>query len=245
MPLERSSPKRTMRSIIKFLIFLLLPVVGWSADSTYQAVDSTQVEIRQFNQSAIEEHKADSDFDYGLRPEEELSLWQRLKIWLNQILQKLFYYGTETPVGKIIVYVLIAIAFVYAIYRLSTIKSSQLFYGNKGEDLGYDLYHENIHEMNFEQLIEEAVSNKNYRLAIRLIYLFSLKKLADKQVINWQPGKTNFDYVNEVTEPQLKQGFHDLSYYFDYSWYGDFEVNKSLFVKVEQIFNRWKNNLKA
>lgn len=233
-----------MKNIIKVLFFLI-PTIGWSADSTYQAVDSTQIEVRNFDQSAIDEHKTDSDFDYGQRAEEELSLWQRFQIWLKRMLNKLFYFGTETPIGKIIIYLLVAIALVYAIYKLSTIRSNKLFYSNNGEELDYELYHENIHEMDFERLIEEAVSNQNYRLAIRLIYLFALKKLADQHLIDWQPGKTNFDYVREVTQPQLKEGFHDLSYYFDYSWYGDFEVSKSLYIKVEQIFIGWKNNLKS
>lgn len=233
-----------MKNIIKYCLFLL-PTICWSADSTNFAIDTTQVEERHFNETEIEAHKADSDFDYGLRAQEELSLWDRFKIWLGKILQKLFYFGTETPIGKIIVYLLVAAVFIYAVYKLSTIRSSSLFYGKKGEGLDYDLYHENIHQMDFEKLIDEAVSNKNYRLAIRLIYLFALKKLADQQSIDWQPGKTNFDYVRELSEPQLKEGFHNLSYYFDYSWYGDFEVNQPLYTKVEDIFNRWKTNLKA
>ena len=58
------------------------------------------------------------------------------------------------------------------------------------------------------------------------LFLYSLKLLSDKHHLDWRPGKTNHDYLDELGDGELKTGFNELSFYFDYAWYGDF---KSIF----------------
>ena len=234
-----------MKSIISYclLLFLCIPTITKASDSTTLVYDTSAVEIKSFDKVAIDEHKADPEFDYGVRPKAELSLWQRFKLWVNRILQGIFYFGTDTPIGQIIIYILLAAGLIYAAYKLSTIHSNKGFYSHRHDGLGYDLGAEDIHEMDFEKLINEAVAEKNYRLAIRLVYLFALKQLSDKHLIDWQPGKTNHDYANELQASALKPEFNELSFYFDYAWYGDFAVDQSLFEKVSKLFDQWKTKI--
>lgn len=232
-----------MRSIISFCFILFSFFPSKANDSTTLVYDSTVVDIRTFDEASINEHKNDAEFDYGVRPKAELTLWERFKLWLSRLLQNLFYFGTETPFGQIIIYIILGLGLIYAAYKLSTIHSRKLFYGQSTSNLEYDVHQENIHEMDFDKLIDEAVAEKNYRSAIRLVYLFALKKLSDQQLIDWQPGKTNHDYANELQATQLKPEFNELSYYFDYAWYGDFAVDQSLFKKVSDTFNQWKTKI--
>jgi hypothetical protein len=60
----------------------------------------------------------------------------------------------------------------------------------------------------------------------------------------WEQGKTNHEYVNELRVPELKEPFSQLSYYFDYAWYGNFDVNRDLFERVNNIFNHLKGKVK-
>ncbi|MEI7487385.1 MAG: hypothetical protein WCJ72_08235 [Chryseobacterium sp.] len=53
-----------------------------------------------------------------------------------------------------------------------------------------------------------------------------LKKLSDKKSINWNPEKTNKDYVTELKVPNLKNEFSNLSYIFEYVWYGEFSIDE-------------------
>jgi hypothetical protein len=106
------------------------------------------------------------------------------------------------------------------------------------------VFHENIHEMDFDALIKEAVANGDYRNAVRLVFLQSLKLLSDKQHINWQAGKTNHDYLNEVQTPDVKKGLGQLSYYFDYAWYGGFAISEIQFARVKTIFDSWRSTIK-
>jgi hypothetical protein len=50
--------------------------------------------------------------------------------------------------------------------------------------------------------------------------------------------------VNELRVPELKEPFSQLSYYFDYAWYGNFDVNRDLFERVNNIFNHLKGKVK-
>ena len=56
-------------------------------------------------------------------------------------------------------------------------------------------------------LISEAESNNNYRLAIRYYYLWLLKGLSEKEIIDYDPEKTNSDYQYEIKTPEISEQF--------------------------------------
>ncbi len=237
-------PKKKMRkSIISVLILCCGSVYGFN-DSTALQYDESSVEWRQFDQEKIKEHKADDDYDYGNRPVPGKSLWQRFLAWLQRILSKIFYMGTETPFGKILIYILLAAIIIYALLKIFKVDVRRIFYSSTDRGvMDYDVHHENIHEMDFDTLIKEAIENKAYRNAIRLVYLYSLKHLSDRQFIQWQPGKTNHEYMDEISEVDLKSKFGQLSYYFEYAWYGDFPISEGQFENVNSLFTSWKDQL--
>ena len=67
-----------------------------------------------------------------------------------------------------------------------------------------------------------------------------LKKLADQDLINWKPGKTNHEYQQELESKEIRPSFGDLSYYFEYAWYGDFPINENMFAQAKAIFKDFK-----
>ncbi|MEJ2006219.1 MAG: DUF4129 domain-containing protein, partial [Cyclobacteriaceae bacterium] len=144
---------------------------------------------------------------------------------------------------NIIIYTICILAAAFAIYKLIGMKSGNLIASEKDRGLPYDINEENIHEMDFEKLIQEAKDERQYRRAIRLTYLYALKKLSDAQKITWESGKTNHEYLAELGDESLKKGFSTLSYYFDYAWYGEFEVNESHLDRVSETFNDWKSRI--
>ncbi len=227
--------RKSITSIL--LLFLCCSLYGFN-DSTRVQYDSSPLEWRKFKQEPIDEYLADDDFDYGNRPVPGMSLWQRFRLWLSRLINELFYMGTETPIGKILVYIIITAIIVYALLKLFKVDLRRTFYSTTDKGvLAYDVHDENIHEMDFDSLISKAIDKKEFRNAIRLIYLASLKHLSDNHLIQWQPGKTNHDYMAEIAEEELKGGFGQLSYYFEYAWYGDFPISEVQFTNVHQLFN--------
>lgn len=95
---------------------------------------------------------------------------------------------------------------------------------------------ENIEHTNFNSLLKHALENKNSRLAIRYYYLLTLKKLSDKNLINYHIDKTNSDYLFELKDASLKQQFSYLSYIYSYVWYGEFILTATEFSEVQATY---------
>jgi len=81
------------------------------------------------------------------------------------------------------------------------------------------------------------LANDDYRLAIRYHYLYILQRLELKQYINWEIQKTNHDYEREITNENLRNGFKNLTYLYDFVWYGHFNVDKISFNKAKLQFD--------
>src|SRR5690606_27610067 len=92
---------------------------------------------------------------------------------------------------------------------------------------------ENISEIHFEKLIIKALKEDNYRLAIRYLYLMSLKNLTLKKIIDWHYDKTNSEYINEIKDDTTKQLFKRISYIYEYVWYGEFTIDNEAYQKHE------------
>ncbi|HBY68162.1 MAG TPA: DUF4129 domain-containing protein, partial [Flavobacteriaceae bacterium] len=81
-----------------------------------------------------------------------------------------------------------------------------------------------IRSKNIRELIEKALQNKEYRLAVRYYYLLILKKLTDAELIDYEFDKTNTDYIAEITSDTVILPFKKATNLYDYIWYGNFTV---------------------
>ncbi|MGM5630561.1 hypothetical protein O2K51_06615 [Apibacter raozihei] len=137
---------------------------------------------------------------------------------------------------SIIVIILLVIGFVF-IYR----KYSSIIERKDSKNISAEEAEKNIHTVNFEQLIQSALEQKNYRLALRFYYLKLLKNLSDKNLIEYKYQKTNYEYYYEIQHEELKKLFKEVSFVFDYCWYGDHEAQENDFIIAENKFNQIQN----
>lgn len=92
-------------------------------------------------------------------------------------------------------------------------------------------------ETDFDALIRAALVNNNYRQAVRYQYLRTLHTLAEKNFISLAPDKTNYHYVRELTGRAYQNDFAALTLNYEYVWYGEFEIDKPIYQKIENAFN--------
>jgi len=204
--------------------------------------DTLAVQQKSFDLTEIDKLKADSDLSYKQPPSVVETLWDRFKRWLSWLLNSLFETAATTDMGNLIIYVIAAIIIIAAIMALLKVNAFKVFYSGADQaKQNYSVFHENIHEMDFDKLINEAVERKQLRLATRLVFLHALKILSDKHLIDFNPGKTNHDYVEELSSSELKTGLNELSFYFDYAWYGNFSISEDQFLKIKNVFSDWRN----
>ena len=208
------------------------------------AADSSLIIQRTADENIIRKLRNSNDFDYKQPPSVAESVWDRFRSWLDQLFGWIFRSAVKTNWGQVLLYTLGLVLLIIIVMMLLKVDALRVFYS--GADQGptkYQTFEENIHEMDFDQLICDALQKKEYRHAVRLTFLHSLKLLSDKQHVDWRPGKTNHDYLEELKEGELKTGFNELSFYFDYAWYGDFSVNENLYQRVQLIFDNWKKKV--
>lgn len=96
---------------------------------------------------------------------------------------------------------------------------------------------EDIFSIEYRQAIQKALANKNYRLAIRLHYLQLLRKLSDKNIINYRPDRTNFDYLMQLRPTDYYNDFFTATRNYEYSWYGLFNISEEQYKKIEKAFD--------
>lgn len=100
-----------------------------------------------------------------------------------------------------------------------------------------------IQNSNLEELLNTAIHQKNYRLAIRYQYLITLKKLSENHFISLDKDKTNSDYLLEIQTPQHQKEFSYLAYIYDYVWYGQFSITASDFTDLQQSFIHYNKTI--
>jgi hypothetical protein len=139
----------------------------------------------------------------------------------------------------------IAILFVvYLIARAILNKEGMWIFGRSRKNINaQDITGEDIHQMDFQRLVAQTKMAGDHRLAVRYYFLWLLKKMSDREIIDWHWDKTNSDYLYEIKNLNLKKDFEYLTYVYDYSWYGDFPLDEKAFAKAERTFEKTLNTL--
>jgi len=229
--------------LLALLIAVLLFTFSLSAQETIIS-DSGRVEVRYFNTSSIHEYKADRDFNYERVTGKAASAWDRFWTWFWFKVNNLMSDKDSGGVINASLFILAAAFLVYVILKITGMNRVSLFGGkNTTEKLGYQVTDENIHSISFEEMIDKAVNEGNYRLAIRLLYLQTLKKLTDRHLIDWRINKTNIAYLKELENTMYHAEFSRLTFAFENNWYGDQHVNDEVFFELRKGFGQFNQQL--
>lgn len=249
----------------KFLLilWLLVSVPIWSQDSSAVA----QKETIKFTEKDIVIDQSDSvskpklsptfkqkykatEFQYEVTVSEK-SAWERFEEWLASWLKKIFGLSSMDTSSKYVEYTLKTIAalivayVIYLIVKIILNKEGQWIFGKSTtrKILTDEEIEKNLIYVDFEKLLQETLKNGNNRLAIRYYYLWLLKRLAEKNIIEWHTEKTNSDYAYEIQSADLRKEFQYLSYLYNYIWYGEFEMNELTFLNAKTAFEKTLKSL--
>jgi len=101
---------------------------------------------------------------------------------------------------------------------------------------------DDIFSINYPLQIEKAGAAGNFRLAIRFLFLRLLRDLAQKNVIQYRQGKTNFEYLVQLHPTVYYKDFFRLVRHYEYAWYGKFEINSDTYNLVKKDFDGFSSN---
>ncbi|MDR3260693.1 MAG: DUF4129 domain-containing protein [Tannerella sp.] len=174
-------------------------------------------------------YQADKRFDYNSRlAVPDIHLTEMFRQWLSRLLNRFFdneVAGGIVEWGLILFFVAVVLFVVYFVYK----KRPELFIREKRKPLPCEIEEENIYTIDFDKELSAAVATSDFRMAIRVLYLQTLRFVADKQWIDWQIYKTPTEYTCELKPAGLKATFRDLTNRFLQVRYGNFKATRDLF----------------
>lgn len=235
-------------SRILFLFFILFSVgIFAQTDSLIVKNDrSSSIVKKKFDSKKLEEYKTDKDFNYEEENvNKEPTFLERVFNWLGrQLLRFLeWIFGVKYAKGlfasilSALPYIILGIVLFLLLkfFLKVNLKSSSLTSKNNPV-VSITEEEELIKIKDISKLIQQAIQQKNYRLAVRYYYLNVLKQLENNALIIWEQQKTNEDYIKEISQKNIQHSFVNLTRLYDFVWYGNFVINETEFARVEQDF---------
>jgi len=214
---------------------IVTPPVEQSDDTTlFNNAEQKRIELREVDKKELEALKSDEAFWYAnaepKKKEATTPFWQ-----LGWV--------------KTLTWIIIIGSFI-AIIILFLSSSNVFLFRRKSKKLAAaeeqdQEVQEDIYTLNFAKEIQKAIDKKDYRLAIRYLYLKTLKELSDKNIIRYRQERTNQDYVMEVFGTSYYKDFFKLTRHFEYAWYGKFDIGEEHFRMIHSQFNHFKTGKAA
>ena len=164
----------------------------------------------------------------------EWSLYDWLNEMMMRFLSKIFgsrFAQDYSELILILLFVIFVILLIIFIYK----KRPELFMRSGKKTVTYSVHEDTIYGVDFETEIASALQRADFKEAIRLLYLQTLKYLSDKEIINWQLYKTPTQYLYEVKPEERRAIFRELTNRFLRVRYGNFEATRGLFDEMKML----------
>ncbi|MDR0835224.1 MAG: DUF4129 domain-containing protein [Tannerella sp.] len=192
----------------------------------------------------IVEYQSDRKYDYNSQlSTPDYSIRDMINEWINGLFREIFggqFADKYTAPILICALVFVIAAIIYFLY----LKRPELFMRKKKvQPLDYNIEEENIHAIDFNREIAKATEAGDYRLAIRLVYLKTLRLLSDNELIDWQIYKTPSEYLYEIKGNGLKKPFKELTNKFLQVRYGNYDVSEALYGNILTLHEEVKGGL--
>lgn len=203
-------------------VFLLISGFNFAQNTT-----------KEFNE--IKEKYSSKQFQYTVEPppktpkDVDFTWLDRLFSFLNKINWEYVLYGF---IGLVFLLVL------YKLYQNGLIFKYKKEHAIDSEEEHFNFIEENLLNVDLNEWIKTAKSTQNYRLAIRYYHYLNTQNLAQKDLLNWDPKKTNQQLAHQIKNQKIKTFFEQNTSIFYQVWFGNFEIDQEKFEEFEQYFNQ-------
>ncbi len=199
-------------------------------------------ELRQIAKAHWENILRDSSFVYTL--EKEVKKNKKDKPFTPprfDFLETVF----NATVFKVLLFGIVGFILLFILYYIFTNSEFNYFRSRRKKKTEVEnIRWENVTQFSaWEKAVQEAEAIPDYRTAIQILYLQTLRSLNDKNIISYEIEKTNWEYVAELRETKYEKSFMQLTTYFDYIWYGHFTVNEEMYKKLKQFYHQFIQDL--
>jgi hypothetical protein len=242
-----------MRGLIGGLLLLMICFLLVVPQKCYGKVgeevqDSIPNTPSKFDRELYQSLKSHPDFQYedtNAGPEWSKNIlnwlgdaWGKAWKWLLNGKEPVGFFSFLIQLSKYLSIVLLFGVIVWVIIKMD---SSTKILKNKHLVQDDEVDGELIARGDFPFLIAQAIGSRDFALAIRYHYLYSLQLLVEKNAIEWESQKTNTDYLREIKDPVVQGVFMEITKWYHYFWFGRRPIDSTLFQQANKVFEQFKN----
>ncbi|UII19490.1 hypothetical protein [Fulvivirga ligni] len=145
--------------------------------------------------------------------------------------------------GQVFQFIMILVLVAVLVFVLYKILGSHGGFNPKNKKLSDNISVEDLEEKLMESdlliWLKKAVSDKNYKLALRIYYLMIIKELSLKGIIHWKKEKTNLEYMMEMRDHESYNQFEEVTNIYHLVWYGDKNVGDPYLINASHKFKAY------
>ncbi|MEM9328020.1 MAG: DUF4129 domain-containing protein [Bacteroidota bacterium] len=177
---------------------------------------------RVFDEQALAEYSEDADFQYGAKAQEGTSWISRFLFWLTERFVSLMSTPGGQVLGKGFWYLLLATIAIGAVILILRMRYGHVLIRDYANRQITPVSIQQEENADYQQLLTEAQSSGELKLAARYLFLWTIQKMNDRGVIEWKKWKTSHDYATEIIN-EKRHDYLSLSRFFESSWFGGHE----------------------
>jgi hypothetical protein len=211
-------------------------------DSEYDGYEGGRLVLRKVPLKLLNELNADKKLQYDKNEKEKADRERDMRNRFGYL--QAFIAGIFMLLNayRWIIVIVIACALVGLLLYLLKARGFSFSF-KKSEKAVVELAEEELDFDTYEQQIREAIAGNRFRLAVRLLYLQTLRLLADKEIISFSKEKTNAVYLRAMAQTKWYKTFANLTLDYEYIWYGEVPVNDAQFNVIHRHFSQFMNEL--
>ena len=238
--------------------FILLCMLLLKATPVHSQVDGYTIEDEQINASEADAPSDPSTRQYPIEqyrdfdPEryqkaiEDVDYTEKKQAEEEQNRTKDFDF--EAPktvefmgVGQIVLIVVLAVLLVVLLYLIVR----QIPKSNPSAKATDDWFAEALEqdggpELTLQKKLQEAIDQREYALALRMLFLQILADLHLSDTIAWKKDKTNATYIAEFGRKHNITQFRTVTYLYEFSWFGKAKLHPQQFSDYKQQFDEFR-----
>lgn len=213
-----------------------------------------KIEQRRRAEAEVNELKKDDDFWYipaiekleqriDSDPKFRDSLWKKRELELTDDNQFTLPYQPwfSTVIWIVIIGIFGAALIYFLIQNKISIFAREAASAEEDEAAGA---HEDIFNLSYTKLIQQAEKDKDFRIAIRLMFLQILRTLSDTGAIHYQPDFTNLYYLQQLSQSRYYTDFFTVMRNYEYVWYGKFFISPEQYAAIKNDFLKLQNKIR-
>jgi Domain of unknown function (DUF4129) len=212
-----------------------------NSDAATTTADSATVKakdtfyVRQVPDSVLYALKKQTVFEYANDP----AYWKKQQSTPSPFWSFVFNV-LGSSLFKIILYSLLAAILIYVLYNIVVSNKMHLFINAARQQKATAALL--MQKNNWDEMLQLAVAQGNYRLAVRYQFLRTLQLLDDRKIIVYHAEATNYEYLRMMRSHKNENEFKFLTQVYEYVWYGEFNITDTRYKNLAERFTQFNNN---